>query len=61
LGADFGVGIGERWFEDYRAGAVYEYGYVSVSADDMLEFARRFDPQPIHVDPEFAAGGPYVG
>ena len=61
MGADFGVGIGERWFEDYHAGAVYEYGYVSVSADDMLEFARRFDPQPIHVDPEFAAGGPYVG
>jgi acyl dehydratase len=61
LGADFVVGIGERWFEDYHAGAVYEYGYVTVSADDMLEFARRFDPQPIHVDPEFAAGGPYGG
>jgi acyl dehydratase len=61
LGGDFGVGAGERWFEDYRTGAVYEYGYVEVGEEEILEFARRFDPQPIHVDPEWAADGPYGG
>jgi acyl dehydratase len=61
LGADFGVRIGSRWFEDYVAGAVYEYGYLDVGEEEILRFARQFDPQPIHVDPDFAAGGPYGG
>jgi acyl dehydratase len=61
LGEDFAVGRDERWFEDYRAGAVYEYGFVEVGEEDLLEFARRFDPQPIHVDRDWAARGPYQG
>ena len=60
-GVDFAADIGERWFEDYVVGAVYEYGYLEVSEAEILEFARRFDPQPIHVDPAFAAGGPFGG
>jgi acyl dehydratase len=61
LGEDFAVGRDERWFEDYRAGAVYEYGFVEVGEEDLLEFARRFDPQLIHVDRDWAARGPYQG
>jgi acyl dehydratase len=60
-GLDFEAAIGERWFEDYRAGAVYEYGYLDVSEAEILDFAHRFDPQPIHVDPAYAAGGPFGG
>jgi acyl dehydratase len=61
LGADFEVPRGRRWFEDYRPGAVYEYGHLSVTEAEILEFAGRFDPQPIHVDPAYAATGPYGG
>jgi acyl dehydratase len=60
-GSDFVVGIADRYFEDYTPGAVYEYGYAGVSEADIVAFAERFDPQPIHVDTRFAAGGPFGG
>ena len=59
--SDFAVGIEDRYFEDYVAGAVYEYGYASVNEADIIAFAERFDPQPIHTDPRFAASGPFGG
>jgi acyl dehydratase len=59
--ADFAVPVDGRYFEDYHAGAVYEYGYATVDEAELLAFARRFDPQPIHADPEFAAAGPFAG
>src|SRR5258708_22964897 len=59
--SDFAVGIDDRYFEDYVAGAVYEYGYVSVTEADIIAFAERFDPQPIHVDARFADGAPFGG
>jgi acyl dehydratase len=58
---DFTVPIEDRYFEDYEAGAVYEYGYAVVDEEELLVFARRFDPQPIHVDASFAADGPFGG
>jgi acyl dehydratase len=33
-------------FEDFPAGEVVEYGGVEVSAREIIEFAREFDPQP---------------
>ncbi|GMV00473.1 MAG: MaoC family dehydratase [Burkholderiaceae bacterium] len=51
----------ERWFEDYLPGTVHELGTVTVHEAEVLEFARRFDPQPIHTDPGFAARGPFGG
>jgi acyl dehydratase len=59
--ADFQAPIDDRWFDDYTPGAVYEYGHRSVTADEIVDFARRFDPQPIHIDARWAATGPFGG
>jgi acyl dehydratase len=58
---DFPAPIDDRYFEDYVTGAVYEYGYITVTEAEILEFAQSYDPQPIHVDREFAAAGPFGG
>jgi acyl dehydratase len=59
--ADFDAGPDDRWFEDYQPGAVYEYGWATVTEAAIVAFAREFDPQPIHVDAQFAASGPFGG
>ncbi|WP_041832524.1 MaoC family dehydratase [Actinoplanes sp. N902-109] len=61
LGPDFPVRIDDRFFEDYLPGTVYEYGHRTVAEPEILAFAGQFDPQPIHVDPAFAAAGPFGG
>jgi acyl dehydratase len=50
-----------RYFEDYVPGTVSEYGEIRVSEDEVIEFARRFDPQLMHVDPEAARRGRFGG
>ena len=58
---DLPVPLADRWFEDYTPGAVCEYGPVTISADEIVEFARRYDPQSIHTDAVRAAAGPFGG
>ncbi len=51
----------DRFFEDYEVGAVSELGSVTVDAEEIVRFARRYDPQPMHTDPTAAAAGPFGG
>lgn len=51
----------DRFFEDYAAGEVYEFGSIALDETEIVEFGRRYDPQYLHVDPERAARGPYGG
>ncbi|MEU0388455.1 MaoC family dehydratase [Streptomyces chartreusis] len=51
----------DRYFEDYTPGATYEYDGITVTQDDIIDFATRFDPQSFHVDPAAAQHGPFGG
>jgi acyl dehydratase len=50
-----------RYFEDYPVGAVFAGGPVAVSEEEILAFARRYDPQPMHVDKAAAEAGQFGG
>jgi acyl dehydratase len=50
-----------QYLDDFVPGAVYEYGPVTVSEAEILEFARKYDPQPIHIEPGWARTGPFGG
>ena len=57
----FKTGIDDRYFEDYVPGEVHELGTIKIEQAEMLAFARRFDPQPIHTDPIAAVKSPFGG
>jgi acyl dehydratase len=50
-----------RYFEDFKVGDVTELGPVSVTEEEIVEFAERYDPQPFHIDPEAAVSSPFGG
>ena len=51
----------ELFFEDLEAGQVVDLGSHAVSEEEILAFARQWDPQPFHVDPEAAKGSVFGG
>jgi acyl dehydratase len=43
----------KRWaYEDFEVGASLPLGSKLVTAEEIVEFAREFDPQPMHLDEE---------
>ncbi len=38
------------YLEDHLAGEVFELGSIAVDEEQMIEFARQYDPQPFHID-----------
>ena len=43
-----------RYFEDFHVGDTFDLGQISVTEEEIISFARQFDPQPFHVDPHRA-------
>lgn len=48
-------------FADFHPGQVIETAPHVVSEDELLRFARDWDPQWFHTEPEAAARGPFGG
>ena len=59
--ATFTVPVERRYFEDYITGSIHEFGSVTVEKEEIIAFARRFDPQVFHTDPELAKNTIYGG
>jgi acyl dehydratase len=53
--------ITDRYFEDYVEGDVHQFGPITVEQDEVIAFAKRFDPQMMHADPEAAKHTPFGG
>jgi acyl dehydratase len=39
------------YFEDFVVGATFETQGLTITAAEMIDFAEKFDPQPMHIDP----------
>jgi acyl dehydratase len=50
-----------RYFEDFHVGDVFDLGRTQVTAEEIIAFARQFDPQPFHLDPEQARDSIFGG
>jgi acyl dehydratase len=47
--------MSERYFEDFAVGDVFKSrGRVQVEKDEIITFAKTFDPQPFHLDEDAA-------
>ena len=57
----FNVPVDKRYFEDYVTGSVHEFGSITVHQEEIIAFAKRYDPQVFHIDPDAAKRSAYGG
>jgi acyl dehydratase len=55
------VPVDRRYFEDYRAGSVFDCGSIVAEESEIIAFARRYDPQDFHTDSAAAVRSVYGG
>jgi acyl dehydratase len=60
-GSGFTTTVENRYFEDYVAGSVHEFGPIAVELDEVIDFGKRFVPLSYHTDPELAQQSIYGG
>ena len=50
-----------RYLEDFAPGQEFDLGTRAVTRDEIVAYARMFDPQPFHIDEAAAARSIYGG
>ena len=53
--------MAELYWEDFRVGDALAMGSHTFSEDEIIAFARQYDPQPFHVDPVAASESNFKG
>jgi acyl dehydratase len=46
--------VSDRYYEDFKVGDRFTSAGLTMTEAGMIEFARQWDPQPFHIDAEFA-------
>src|SRR5256714_9609289 len=49
------------WFEDVPLGEKITLGSYTFTEENIIAFAKKYDPQPFHIDKEAALRSPYGG
>ncbi|MGE0876359.1 MAG: MaoC family dehydratase [Burkholderiales bacterium] len=49
------------YWEDFEIGSAVDMGSHTFTADDIVAYARQFDPQPFHIDPDAAKRSVFGG
>ena len=52
------VGDGTVYFEDVEVGRTYWGSEVVADEEELLAYGRRFDPWPMHTDPDIGDASP---
>jgi acyl dehydratase len=50
-----------QYAEDYKPGEVFDLGTYDVTRDEIIEFSKKYDPFPFHVDDQAAKNTPFGG
>jgi acyl dehydratase len=50
-----------RYYEDLSVGQTIQLGAVTLTAEEIVDFGRRYDPQPFHTDPRAAEASAFGG
>jgi acyl dehydratase len=50
-----------RSFDELSVGQEFRFGAMAMPLEEVLDFARRWDPQPFHTDEARAKESPYGG
>ncbi len=53
--------MADWYFEDFYEGQELSMGSKTVTEEEIIAFARQFDPQPFHIDHEAAASSHFGG
>jgi len=53
--------MNKRYFDEYRVGDKFTAGSHRVDRDEMMTFAKQWDPQPQHTDESYASATSYGG
>lgn len=53
--------MGNGYFEEIVVGSVLDFGNKTVTKEEIIDFAKKYDPQPFHIDEDAANNSIYGG